>query len=246
MASILEQLLAQFNGYQPYQGLTEEEIARKASQRYQGVYDQKRLSARQAAEQSDAALAHELSALQATYDQQRAQSRQQTQQNYLQANRQSLSRGMQRSSFNNANLSNIHLAGAAALDALGQRQRGEEGRIGQQRAQLSQQLARQLAQYDASQQADTLAYADELENREYNRRIQSQTQWQNLAAQLYQFQHQLEQEAQAQANWQAQFDAQHGAKSRPSGGGGKKKKDDGTLPARTGGSGVRPEKNLMV
>ena len=247
MASMLEQLLAQLNAYQPYQGLSPEEIQRQANQRYQSEYDQKRLSARQAHETSDAALVRELAALQASYDQQRQQSRQQTENTYRQADRQSASRGMQRSSYNNATLANIDLAGAQAINALNASQRSEEGDIGQQRAQLSQQLAQQLAQYDASQTSDAQAYADELEAREYERRRNSQNDYQKLAMQLYEYQHELEQEAQAQANWLAQFNAKYGNTSASSArGGARKKKKPETGKKPTGGvSGVRPTKDMM-
>ena len=97
MAESFEKLLQSLK--QPaYTALTKEEMTQKAAARYQTTYDQKRLSAREAYENSDQALAGQLKALQASYDRQRAQSDEAYRQAYAQSNRHALSRGMQRSS----------------------------------------------------------------------------------------------------------------------------------------------------
>ena len=129
MATTLEQLIGQLESYQPYQQLTEEEIRAQAAQRYQSVYDQKRLSAKQTYENEDAALARELSGLKQNYDAQRASSAAQNRSTYSQADRHALSRGMQRSSYHEATLSNIDLAGNAALEALGREQAAQEADV---------------------------------------------------------------------------------------------------------------------
>lgn len=225
MAATLESLIAQLQGTQAYQPLSEEEIRRQASQRYQSVYDQKRLDARQAYESGDAALARELSGLQKSYDAQRAASAAGTRNAYSQADRHALSRGMQRSSFNESTLAGIQLAGDAALRGIDQAQSDQEAEIGQKRTLLSNQLSQTLGQLNAGQQADELAYADQLSQREYDRRVNSQNTANQLAMKLYEYQHQLEQESAEQARWQAEFNAKYGTgEAGSSGGGGKTQK----------------------
>ena len=210
MAATLEGLMNQLANYQPYQAMTQEEMNEAAENRYRALYDQKRLSAQHAYEQSDAALARELTSLQDTYSRERDRSAAETENIYRQAGRQALSRGMQRSSYHNANLVNIHLAGEAAQQKLGREQMQAEGDVNEQRTLLSRQLAAQIAEYDAQQRSDVLGYLDELEAREYDRTVQSHNTYTELAMKLYEYQHQLEVEAAEQARWQAEFNAKYG------------------------------------
>ena len=210
MTQTLEQLIGEMEKQQPYQPLSEEAIRTQAQQRYQSVYDQKRLDAQQAYETSDAALARELSGLQKTYDAQRQNAAAQTKDTYSQTDRHALSRGMQRSSYNEANLTGIRLAGDAAQRAIDEEQAAQEKDIGQQRTLLSRQLAQTVSSLNASQKNDELAYADELTRQERERAQENQNSFRELAMQLYEYQHQLEQEAQEQERWQAEFRARYG------------------------------------
>lgn len=207
MASTLKKLLAQLSSQDTYTPKTPEELEQEAQRRYETVYNQKRLAARETYEQNDSALARELAALQGTYDQRREETRAQNRQTYAQADRHSLSRGMQRSSYNSATLANIDLAGDAALGALSSEQAQREGDIARERTQLKQQFDRQLSQFDADQTADTLAYADQLAQREYDRARDAD----QLAMQLYEYQRELEKDAAEQARWQAEFNAKYGS-----------------------------------
>ncbi len=218
MAATLENLISQLESYQPYKALSDEEIRDQASRRYQSLYDQKRLSAQQAYESDDAALARELSGLQKSYDAQRASSAAQTRSTYSQADRHALSRGMQRSSFNEATLANIDQAGDQAIRAIDQAQLDHETEIGEKRTGLSQQLSQTMKQLEADQRSDELAYADELTAREYERSVASQNTYRELALQLYEYQHELEQEAAEQARWQAEFNAKYGGSGGGNGG----------------------------
>lgn len=210
MAKSLEELMAQIQkNQQAYTPLTQKQMQEQATNRYKPVYDQKKLSAQQAYDTSDQALAQQLAGLQSTYDKQREQSRENTALTYSAADRQALGRGMQRSSYNNATLANINLKGNEALQAISDTQAAQEKNIGEQRSLMAKQYADQLAQYDAAQQAEILAYIDELSAREYDR-AQNANQ---LAMQLYQYQFQKEQADREQANWQAQFNAQYGGSS---------------------------------
>ena len=223
MASTLENLIAQLQGTDVYKPLTEEEIRRQAAQRYQSVYDQKRLTAQQTYESDDAALARELAGLQKSYDAQRQSSAAQTRASYSQADRHALSRGMQRSSYNEATLAGIGLAGDAALRGIDQAQTDHEAQIGEKRTLLNTQLSQTLKQLDADQQSDEQAYADELSAREYERSVNSMNTANQLAMKLYEYQHQLEVEAAEQARWQAEFNARYGDGSS-SGGSGRSRK----------------------
>jgi len=205
----LEELIAKLDQGETYTALSDAEIQLQAQNRYQSVYDQKRLNAKQAYENSDAALARELSGLQASYDRERAQSTANTRQTYAQADRQALSRGMQRSSYNGATLANINLAGDRALEAIGDRQTAHEKDIAEKRTQLSSQLSGQLSQYDADQLNDQLAYQDELKAREYDRMVASRQNSNEIAMKIYEYQHQLEKEAEERKRWKAEFEAKY-------------------------------------
>lgn len=182
MARTLEKLMGRMGG----------STYDQAMRRYQSVYDQKRLAAKQAYETTDASLARELAGLKDAYDQQRRQSAADTAQAYSQADRLALSRGMQRSSYTGATLGNISLSGMADQRRIDGEQTKQESGIASQRTLLSAQLSQQLKQYDADQQNDALAYADEL------RREQQQ------------YQLQLQQMQMDYAMWKAEFDAKYG------------------------------------
>jgi len=217
MATTLETLISELSQHKPYQPLSQEQIDQQAQQRYQSVYDQKRLDAQQSYENSDAALARELSGLQKQYDAQRVNAAAQTRSAYSQADRHALSRGMQRSSYNESNLTGIRLAGDAAQREIDREQTDQEQQIGQKRTQLSSQLSQTIRQLNENQKNDELDYADELTAREYDRAVQSGGALHDLAMQLYEYQHQLEQEAAEQARWQAEFNARYGQSTASSG-----------------------------
>ena len=233
MTSTLEKLMEQLQGNDVYQPLTQEEIQKQAAQRYQSVYDQKRQNAQHNWETEDAALARELSGLQKSYDEQRASASAQTRTVYSQADRHALSRGMQRSSYNESTLANIDLAGNAAQREIDEAQTAHEAQIGEKRTLLTKQLSDTLSQLNASQQSDELAYADELAAREYERGAASRQNANELAMKLYEYQHELDVEAAEQARWQAEFDAKYGDGSGSSGGGGSKKKTTAAAAQKT-------------
>ena len=209
MATTLDELIAklqksQNNAYQP---LTQEQIQQKAVNRYSSLYDQKRNDLQNEYEQNKSALNQQLAGLQQSYDKEREATAENYRKTASQTDRYSLSRGMQRSSYNNAT---IGLKGNKALGDIDAAQRTAEANIGEQKKLLEQQYIRQQNQYNQNQANDILAYIDELEAREYERG-QTDTNLRNqLALQLYNYQFQREQAAQDQANWQAQFDAQNG------------------------------------
>lgn len=221
MAKTLEELLAEYQTAKGYTPLTQEQMQQQAANRYASVYDQKRLSANQAFQTSDQALANQLSGLQGTYDKQREDAAESFRLNYSAADRQALKRGMQRSSYNSALLANINLEGQEAQQDINDAQAEKEGALNAQRTLAAQQLADQLARYDAAQKADELAYMDELAAREYDRGLAANATANDLAIAIYnaqmqkeQFEYQKQQDALAQQNWEREFELK---KSKSSG-----------------------------
>lgn len=210
-----------------YTPLTAEQIEQQAKQQYKSYYDQLRLSANQSADKQNLALQQQKEGLQQTYDKQREDMAEQYKQAYSQADRQSLSRGMQRSSYNNQTLSNIDLKAAEAQADLYNEQASAENKISAQQTQLAAQLADQISQYDASEAADVLKRIDEIEAREYDRQTTAENNKNTLSLQIYsiindQLQQQIENE-----HWLAefnenvrQFNAQMAQSSGGGGGGG--------------------------
>lgn len=186
--NFLDELIAKLAENSGYTALPEEERKKQAQNRYQSAYDQNRLTAQQQHDINALALSQQLNDLQAMYDTQREQSAKNYQQTAAAADRQSLSRGMQRSSYNNATLANIGIKGNEAQQAISKNQEGSEKNIGEQKTLLTNQLAAQLAQYDKSQLADQLSYQDELESRDYDRTKSSQDTQNQLATQIYEYQ----------------------------------------------------------
>ena len=217
LADLINQLKS--DSYMP---LTPEQIKQQAENQYKSYYDQLRLAANQSTDRQNLALENQKADLQQRYDKQRKNTAEQYRQAYSQADRQALSRGMQRSSYNNQSLSNIDLKAAEAQKDLFNEQATEENKISSQQTQLAAQLADQLSQYDASEAADVLKRMDELEAREYDRKTTAENNKNTLTLQIYsilndQLQKQVEYE-----QWLAEFNEnvrQFNAQMSQSGGG---------------------------
>ena len=225
-ADALKKLLEQYNQTSSYVPKTADQIRQQAQGEYQSYYDQLRLAAQQAQARNDLALQQQREGLQRTYDKQREASQKEYENAYSRADRQQLSRGMQRSSYTAQVLANLTKEGAEAQQELWDAQGAAEGNIDAQRTQLAAQLADQLSQYSASEAADVLARIKQLEDQEYDR-VRENDQYKNsLSAQIYQFLYQGEQDKIAQDRWQKEFDenvrqwnAQYGSKGSGGGGG---------------------------
>ena len=152
-----------------YTPLTEEQMQAQAQARFASQYDAQRMAARQAYDMTDLALQQQRAGLDTGYARQAEQAQKQTMQALSSADKYSLQRGMQRSSYNAANLTNIHDQGNQALNDIAAALTQAQGNIDAQRAQLAQQLAQALGQYDTSQQTDIQAYIDTLRQQEYER-----------------------------------------------------------------------------
>ena len=225
-ADALKKLLEQYNQTSSYVPKTADQIRQQAQGEYQSYYDQLRLAAQQAQARNDLSLQQQREGLQRTYDKQREASQKEYENAYSRADRQQLSRGMQRSSYTAQVLANLTKEGAEAQQELWDAQGAAEGNIDAQRTQLAAQLADQLSQYSASEAADVLARIKQLEDQEYDR-VRENDQYKNsLSAQIYQFLYQGEQDKIAQEQWQKEFDenvrqwnAQYGSKGSGGGGG---------------------------
>ena len=225
-ADALKKLLEQYNQTSSYVPKTADQIRQQAQGEYQSYYDQLRLAAQQAQARNDLALQQQREGLQRTYYKQREASQKEYENAYSRADRQQLSRGMQRSSYTAQVLANLTKEGAEAQQELWDAQGAAEGNIDAQRTQLAAQLADQLSQYSASEAADVLARIKQLEDQEYDR-VRENDQYKNsLSAQIYQFLYQGEQDKIAQEQWQKEFDenvrqwnAQYGSKGSGGGGG---------------------------
>ena len=163
-ADALQKLLEQYNQTSSYVPKTADQIRQQAQGEYQSYYDQLRLAAQQAQARNDLALQQQREGLQRTYDKQREASQKEYENAYSRADRQQLSRGMQRSSYTAQVLANLTQEGAEAQQELWDAQGAAEGNIDAQRTQLAAQLADQLSQYSASEAADVLARIKQLED----------------------------------------------------------------------------------
>lgn len=184
--SILDQYIKQLQSTNTaYTPLTEEQMAEKAKNRYQAVYDQNRLSAQQQYDAEELARNQQLATLLDQYQLQREQSAKNYQQAAASAVRGALNRGMQRSSYIGATVGNIGIKGAEAQQAINRNQEGSVRNAAEQQALAAKQLAALLAQYDKSQLADQLAYQDTLEEREYNRGLTAADRANQIASDIY-------------------------------------------------------------
>lgn len=168
-----------------YTPLTEEQIQQQAKDKFQTELDQQKLTAQQAYDKTALALDDQRSKLDAAYAQQEDALRKNTAKTYSAADRHALTRGMQRSTYNNSTLANINLQGDEALNELAASLRADQQTIDSQKTQAAEQLAQQLAQYEANNRSQVAAYADELREKDYQKRT-AQDQYHNeLQTMLY-------------------------------------------------------------
>lgn len=169
-----------------YTPRTEEELRSQAEAAYALQRDQARLSAQQVYDESDLALANQLNGLADSYARQTEAQRQANAETLSRADRYSLQRGMQRSSYNNATLANIGLQGDKALANIEADRTAQEQSIAGQRALLSRQLAQNLAAADADYEARVAARVNELRDQDYERRVAADSAADQIQMQLYQ------------------------------------------------------------
>ena len=167
---------------------TDAELRSQAETMYKNQRDQAILSAQQSHDSSVAALNSQLAALDTAYARQAEQQKQATAASRANADRQSLSRGMQRSSYNNATLANIDLAGEKALAQIAQNQTNDVNSVNSQIAQLQQQLQQNISSANSSFENSVLAKLAELQADQYSKQQTAQATNNDILMQLYQLQ----------------------------------------------------------
>lgn len=171
-----------------YTARSDDELRRLAEQQYQSYYDQLRTAARQKQERESLALENQRAGIQRSFEKKREASDKSYRQAYSQTDRETLRRGMQRSSYAAQRLANVSQEGIEASQNIWDEQNEAEGNLDAQIAQTQGQLADALAGYDANQAADVLKRYNELQAEEYDRAREA------------------EQYAESIRQWQSQFD----------------------------------------
>lgn len=167
---------------------TDAELRSQAETMYKNQRDQAILSAQQSHDSSVAALNSQLAALDTAYARQAEQQKRATAASRANADRQSLSRGMQRSSYNNATLANIDLAGEKALAQIAQNQTNDVNSVNSQISQLQQQLQQNISSANSSFENSVLAKLAELQANQYSKQQTAQATNNDILMQLYQLQ----------------------------------------------------------
>lgn len=167
---------------------TDAELRAQAETMYKNQRDQAILSAQQSHDRSVAALNSQLAALDTAYARQAEQQKRATAASRANADRQSLSRGMQRSSYNNATLANIDLAGEKALAQIVQNQTNDVNSVNSQISQLQQQLQQNISSANSSFENSVLAKLAELQADQYSKQQTAQATNNDILMQLYQLQ----------------------------------------------------------
>jgi hypothetical protein len=171
-----------------YKARTDDELRKQAETQYKSYYDQLRRAAQQKSERETTALEGQRAGIQRNYQRQLDESAKQYREAYSQTDRETLRRGMQRSSYAAQRLANVNQQGLEAAQKIREAQGDAEGNLDAQIAQISGQLADTLAGYDANQANDIMNRYNELQNQEYDR---------NREAQQF---------AESIRQWQTQFD----------------------------------------
>lgn len=185
LSEALQELINQYNATPEYTARTSDQLKAQAEADYGSYYNNLKTAARIAQERDDLALAQQAAALDTTYNKVREASAKDYRRAYSQADRQMLSRGMQRSSYGAQTLANIAQEGVEAQGDIWDQQAAAENNIAAQRAQREGQLADLLRQYDINYASDVLKRTFELENQDYERQMQNTEYLNNLAAQIY-------------------------------------------------------------
>lgn len=170
-----------------YTARTDEELQAAAEKRYQTQYNQQKLTAKQNYEASDLAYQNQLKSLQDTLASNQSTLAKSVQDSVASADRYTITRGMQRSSYGAANRANIQNKGNESLAGLLKQYATDAGGIESNRALLAQQLADTLAQYDIDYLNDVQSYIDEQKQIDYERQAAATEAANALQMQLFEY-----------------------------------------------------------
>ena len=183
-ARSIEELAAALEKFN-YTPRTEAERRAQSENLYRTQLEQALRNAQQTYEESDLALANQLIGLDTGYDRQRQSQEEAIRSAISQADRHALSRGMQRSTYNNATLANLQNKGNEALARIEENRANDRADVEAQRAQLSRNLARAREGANADFQNQVLAEMQRMADEDYQRRLTADQNNNNTQLQLY-------------------------------------------------------------
>lgn len=187
MATTIEELQKKLNT-STYTPKTDEQIQTEAQNRYKGTYEQNRLNVQQNYDTTAQALRNQLATLGTAYERQQEQAKENTAAAISAADRRSIGRGMQRSSYNAATLANLQQQGNETLADIAEDRTAAENAIAEQQTLAAQQLQEQLAKLDSGYASEVQAAIDALKEQEYARQTEADQYVNNLLMQLYEMQ----------------------------------------------------------
>ena len=183
-ARSIEELAAALEKFN-YTPRTEAERRAQSENLYRTQLEQALRNAQQTYEESDLALANQLIGLDTGYDRQRQSQEEAIRSAISQADRHALSRGMQRSTYNNATLANLQNKGNEALARIEENRANDRAGVEAQRAQLSRNLARAREGANADFQNQVLAEMQRMADEDYQRRLTADQNNNSTQLQLY-------------------------------------------------------------
>lgn len=170
-----------------YTARTDEQLQSEAQNRYTSTYNQKKLAAQQNYDTSDLAYQQQLKTLQDTLASNQQALAKNTMDSIASADRYTVTRGMQRSSYGAANRASIQNKGNESLAALLKQYSTDAGGIEHNRTLLARQLADTLARYDIDYLNDVQAYIDEQKQIDYERQAAATEAANALQMQLFEY-----------------------------------------------------------
>lgn len=183
-ARSIEELAAALEKFN-YTPRTEAERRAQSENLYRTQLNQALRNAQQTYEESDTALANQLIGLDTGYNRQRQSQEEAIRSAVSQADRHALSRGMQRSTYNNATLANLQNKGNEALARIEENRANDRADVEAQRAQLSRNLARAREGANADFQNQVLAEMQRMADEDYQRRLTADQNNNSTQLQLY-------------------------------------------------------------
>lgn len=171
-----------------YGDKTTDELRSEAENMYKNQLEQSKLSAQQSYDSTALELNNQFTELNKSYDKQYQQQQQATVQSKQNADMQALSRGMQRSTYNNATLANLDVAGNKALNQIEQNRTDSTNEVNSQLALLQKQLQENLSSAQSTFENNVITKLQELLDQQYTRQQQYESTSNDLAFKLYNLQ----------------------------------------------------------
>lgn len=165
---------------------TNQQVQEMAADKYRPQYNAATEALHYQNQKIQQALAQQLSELAAGYTRDKSSLDKQIKDSYASADRQALSRGMARSSFNNANLSNINIKGMQEQNNLAQTNALKRNELGTQRTQAQKELGQSLGRLKNDYAANVNVYANQLMQQQQQQIFEQNQAYNSLQLQLMQ------------------------------------------------------------